>query len=242
MARKKAQEEHVNHERWLVSYADFITLLFAFFVIMYALSEVDQNKLKKFSKSVQFAFSHVGTGGTMTQGKNANTLKPSIIGDQWPKGRRDSDPGPFESLSSIVEFLESSIMQFFLRNERADVMVFESDKGVVIRIPAERLFAAGSASLRRDRAGFFEEFGAKVATHNISFRVALYVDVPYGTNVIAEHALGMQRVGALVTHIRRSSSENKARFSTVVDLVEQRDIETSSAEKARSVFEFYLSP
>jgi chemotaxis protein MotB len=41
MARKKKHGEHVNHERWLVSYADFITLLFAFFVVMFAVSPVD---------------------------------------------------------------------------------------------------------------------------------------------------------------------------------------------------------
>ena len=41
MARKKKHPEHVNHERWLVSYADFITLLFAFFVVMFAVSQVD---------------------------------------------------------------------------------------------------------------------------------------------------------------------------------------------------------
>ena len=38
MARRKQHEEHENHERWLVSYADFITLLFAFFVVMYSVS------------------------------------------------------------------------------------------------------------------------------------------------------------------------------------------------------------
>ena len=43
--RKKKHPEHVNHERWLVSYADFITLLFAFFVVMFAVSQVDSKKL-----------------------------------------------------------------------------------------------------------------------------------------------------------------------------------------------------
>ncbi len=45
MARKRKHPEHVNHERWLVSYADFITLLFAFFTAMYAISTVDAKKL-----------------------------------------------------------------------------------------------------------------------------------------------------------------------------------------------------
>ena len=46
MARRKHQE-HENHERWLVSYADFITLLFAFFVVLYASSQVDKRKVGK---------------------------------------------------------------------------------------------------------------------------------------------------------------------------------------------------
>ena len=45
MARKKKHPEHVNHERWLVSWADFMTLLFAFFVVMFAVSQVDSNKV-----------------------------------------------------------------------------------------------------------------------------------------------------------------------------------------------------
>src|SRR5258708_5989934 len=47
--RKKRPAEHVNHERWLVSYADFITLLFAFFVVMFAVSQVDSKKLGRFT-------------------------------------------------------------------------------------------------------------------------------------------------------------------------------------------------
>src|SRR5256885_5458333 len=56
MARKKKHPEHVNHERWLVSYADFITLLFAFFVVMFAASNSDQKKAGQIAQAVQVAF------------------------------------------------------------------------------------------------------------------------------------------------------------------------------------------
>ncbi len=56
MARKKKSEEHVNHERWLVSYADFITLLFAFFTTLYAISSVDAQKMGKMVMSMRASF------------------------------------------------------------------------------------------------------------------------------------------------------------------------------------------
>ena len=59
MARRKREEEHENHERWLVSYADFITLLFAFFVVMYALSSVNEGKYRVLSDSLVQAFRNV---------------------------------------------------------------------------------------------------------------------------------------------------------------------------------------
>lgn len=60
MARRRRQEEeHDNHERWLVSYADFITLLFAFFVVMYSLSSVNEGKYRVLSDSMVQAFRNV---------------------------------------------------------------------------------------------------------------------------------------------------------------------------------------
>ncbi len=56
MARKKKHEEHENHERWLVSYADFITLLFAFFVVLYSISSVNEGKYRVLSESLNAAF------------------------------------------------------------------------------------------------------------------------------------------------------------------------------------------
>ncbi len=70
MARKKRIEEHDNHERWLVSYADFITLLFAFFVVMYSISSVNEGKYRVLSDSIVTAFRDP-----------ARSLQPIQIGD-----------------------------------------------------------------------------------------------------------------------------------------------------------------
>ena len=60
MAKKQHHEEHENHERWLVSYADFITLLFAFFVVMYSTSRVDNKRLAQVVHAIQFAMHFKG--------------------------------------------------------------------------------------------------------------------------------------------------------------------------------------
>ena len=54
--RRRKEEEHENHERWLVSYADFITLLFAFFVVMYAVSSVNEGKYRVLSETLNAVF------------------------------------------------------------------------------------------------------------------------------------------------------------------------------------------
>ena len=56
MARRRPYEEHENHERWLVSYADFITLLFAFFVVMYSVSSVNEGKFRVLSDTLVATF------------------------------------------------------------------------------------------------------------------------------------------------------------------------------------------
>ncbi|MDX2462962.1 MAG: flagellar motor protein MotD [Porticoccus sp.] len=56
MSRRSQHEEHENHERWLVSYADFITLLFAFFVVMYSISSVNEGQYRVLSDSIVSAF------------------------------------------------------------------------------------------------------------------------------------------------------------------------------------------
>ena len=69
MARARKHEEHENHERWLVSYADFITLLFAFFVVMYSISSVNEGKYRVLSDSLVASFK-----------STAKSLKPIQVG------------------------------------------------------------------------------------------------------------------------------------------------------------------
>ncbi len=74
MARRRSPEEHENHERWLVSYADFITLLFAFFVVMYSISSVNEGKYKILSDSLVGVFSQAD-----------RSVKPIPIGEERPR-------------------------------------------------------------------------------------------------------------------------------------------------------------
>src|SRR5271155_5617939 len=60
MRRRKKHLAHVGHDRWLVSYADFITLLFAFFVVMYSTAQVDKKKVNRLATAIQVAFQQLG--------------------------------------------------------------------------------------------------------------------------------------------------------------------------------------
>src|SRR6476646_7551936 len=100
MARKKKHPEHVNHERWLVSYADFITLLFAFFVVMFAVSQVDTKKMGRFTESFKEAtewqvFNSGGQGllpgGKTGKGAGESKTEPSIAGAIMPEHQEFND-------------------------------------------------------------------------------------------------------------------------------------------------------
>src|SRR5580704_16517794 len=78
--RRSKPAAHENHERWLVSYADFITLLFAFFVVMFASTQSDKNKTKAVSESVRDALEHGQFSNAISvvlgRGKHENSKMP----------------------------------------------------------------------------------------------------------------------------------------------------------------------
>lgn len=86
MRHHRRADDHENHDRWLVSYADFITLLFAFFVVMYAISSVNAGKYRVLSENLYSAFRSPISGGALPIGSEPQALsdpqdgrKPNLI-------------------------------------------------------------------------------------------------------------------------------------------------------------------
>lgn len=155
MARKKAHEEHENHERWLVSYADFITLLFAFFVVMYSISSLNEGKYKVLSQTMIAAFTGQPTTPNPVQvGQPFNSMPsaidlPPIPKQQKPEIIQPGRGGPgakevqktLEGVARQIESLLSSLIR------KGDVQVRMTPFGVVIDIHDTVLFASGQAEL-----------------------------------------------------------------------------------------------
>ena len=80
MARKKAHEEHANHEAWAIPYGDLVTLLLALFVVLYSMSSVNEGKFRVLSESLNAAFN----------GK-PRTVKPIEIGNKPQVGKGPAD-------------------------------------------------------------------------------------------------------------------------------------------------------
>lgn len=148
MARRKAEEEHENHERWLVSYADFITLLFAFFVVMYAISQINEGKYRILSDTLASAFRSMPgtTVGAMTAiNPNAPTpvavpLRKPQVNPKVEEQRRKTK----EKLRNMAKEL-SEILAPLVRE--GQVRITEGALGITIDINANVLFASGEARL-----------------------------------------------------------------------------------------------
>ena len=91
--KKHKAAQHENHERWLVSYADFITLLFAFFVVMFATAQKDKTKAKMVSDSVRQAIDHGQLTAAITGILNHTRVPPKGKGDSREKVPPPDAPG-----------------------------------------------------------------------------------------------------------------------------------------------------
>ena len=155
MARKKAPEKPANHERWLVSYADFITLLFAVFVTLYAMSQTDRKKVDQVAASYRTAFG-VTTGTTSGRPQIMNKTdmmpipsmraQPKHIEKQKPKGdtsvKTQATRKDFKEMLVVLE-------KFLVEKEAQDKMHVELTKrGLVISMKEAGFFDSGSAALK----------------------------------------------------------------------------------------------
>ncbi len=183
---KKKHPEHVNLERWLVSYADFITLLFAFFVIMYAISQADIAKFKKVSSSIKAAFSSAGPTGMIDLGGNGGGSTVNQLESEQVEGGRTlnlpagkthtaSDPDP--ELQEMKELMEETVSLEMGATELSDKMqmIFDS-RGLVVRLAAKDFFEPGEAQVKPDLKPILDRIGRVVSRTRRMIRVEGHAD------------------------------------------------------------------
>ena len=150
--RKRREEEHENHERWLVSYADFITLLFAFFVVMYAISSVNEGKYKVLSNSLTNAFKNVtgepgGQPIATIQGAPLLPVKPIAKLDKLPDQKKTEEKKVEQrkKMKNVANDIMDALQPLVAQGK---VRLLETSRGVTIEINDSILFPAGQAKLQ----------------------------------------------------------------------------------------------
>lgn len=142
MARRKPyQQDEENHERWLISYADFITLLFAFFVVMYAISVVNIGKYTVLSEALGDAF---GGRGASVKSNTQVELEALPLSHILARKRAEAAKRDRERLDLLARKLDS-VMAPLVRSGKVRVM--QTARGVTIEINASVLFQEGQAGL-----------------------------------------------------------------------------------------------
>lgn len=151
--RKRHDDEHENHERWLVSYADFITLLFAFFVVMYAISSVNEGKYRVLSSSLVSAFRNITTNtegptvasGTVVPMQAGATVLPRPVTSLRKNGKEEEQKRQTrERMRNMAQEIVQALGPL-VKDGR--VRITEGQKGVTVEINASVLFAPGDARL-----------------------------------------------------------------------------------------------
>lgn len=126
MRRRRRHQDHENVDRWMVSYADFVTLLFAFFTTMYALSHLDLGKVEMFAGSVRSAFSVNKVDRSNTKLiEGIAPVSPDVVGIE----------------SELQEVLDPLA-------EKKDITLRRDPRGLIVSMDSAMLFDTGSAELK----------------------------------------------------------------------------------------------
>ena len=159
--RRRKKAGHANHERWLVSYADFITLLFAFFVVLFSSSQVDKRKVGRLAMAIQVAFEHLGVFESSNSRAPLSTtepmpfdnaqiiekvLKTTDLSQPVPsaKGAR-AEPGVRGDLLRLMAQLEHA---FDAEIKRNDISIRAGHEGLIMTLHEVGFFDSGSADVK----------------------------------------------------------------------------------------------
>lgn len=151
MSRRKKAHAHANHERWLVSYADFITLLFAFFVVLYASAQVDNKKIAQVSAAIQGGFQELGAfsgaGGTLVLPSDKPYSPPPPSNAVDLAHSAGSAAGYSPDVTVLKHQLEEALGDE-IRNHEIEMRV--TPEGLVVSLREVGFFNSGDATLLVD--------------------------------------------------------------------------------------------
>ncbi len=157
MARRRRKtnlfDDGDNHERWLVSYADFVTLLFAFFVVMYSISSVNNEKYETLSDTLQGVFSAEGqkvTEPIQIGDVTPTTIKPIILENPTKEEIEKKQDLSAEILKErrdlqLISEQFEEVLQPYIENKLVDVK--RNDFWIELEMNSELLFLSGEAEL-----------------------------------------------------------------------------------------------
>lgn len=194
MTPRRRARGHANHERWLVSYADFITLLFAFFVVLYASAQVDHRKIGRLAMAIQAAFQELGVfpanGGQVQLPVDQLPLETAPVIEQAKHEleiRRSNPPSQDASDSDTddtdLNVLQNELQQA-LEKEIAThaVALHRETDGLVISLREFGFFDSGSVAIKPEALPALDRIAAILAQRTCRLRIEGHTDnVPIHT-------------------------------------------------------------
>lgn len=190
MALKKEPEKHANHERWLVSYGDFITLLFAVFVTLYAMSQSDKKKAEEVMQSIQQSFGMAQAGAPSprmnilpsSQMNIAPSIKPEISLNSGGRASR----GQFKARATEKDFrqIKSSIEAYLVKQSaQSKVSLTITRRGLIVSLKEAGFFDSGQAHIKPSAYELINTIGEVLAQYNNPLRIEGHTDnIPISTS------------------------------------------------------------
>jgi chemotaxis protein MotB len=192
MSRRRIRRRgahQVSHDRWLVSYADFITLLFAFFVVLYASSQVDKRKVGMLALAIQVAFQQMGVfpASTTQVPIDATNPMPFSIAQAIENTERTASLGrvssrPEGSPGTSVENGDLAELQTELETElapeiaRKEIAMRREPDGLVISLREIGFFESGSARMMATSEAALDRISGMLGKRDYRLRIEGYTD------------------------------------------------------------------
>jgi chemotaxis protein MotB len=152
------REEHDNHERWLVSYADFMTLMFAFFVVLYATSISDREKTAAFSEGMQKALTEGRLSARVRQilGASEVSSKPGNAEIEGLKTQPREVP-PDQKMAELAPSLRHLSQELKEEIARGSIELNLQARGLVISMKEAAFFPSGDSSVKLESYSIVEK-------------------------------------------------------------------------------------